>query len=92
MSVYIRNRLCRCQRCTFGGLIGAGILITLGFLFLLDNYGVFDFDKSSPLILIVIGLLLFARRNASTEGHIQAFGLPSTAPTSGQRNNSQVNP
>ena len=91
MSIYIRNRLCRCQRCRIGSLMGAGILITVGFLFLLENYGIVDFNITAPGIVIVIGLLLLARRNASTEGHIQAFGVPSvTPPTSGQQNNSQV--
>lgn len=96
MSIYVRNRACPCPRCRFGSLMGAGILITLGFLFLLDNYGLVDFDVSSPAILIVIGLLLFARHNASTEGHLQPFAQqpsaqPGSAPAnSGQQNNSQV--
>jgi len=91
MSIYTRNRSCPCQKCSVGSLMGAGILITLGVLFLMDNYRVFDFDKSSPLILIVIGLLLFARHNASTEGHIQPFGLSGSASSnSGKQNNSQV--
>lgn len=91
MSVYIRNRLCPCQRCRIRGLMGAGILITLGLLFLLENFGVVDFDKSFPVILIVIGLFLFARHNASMEGHVQSFGLPGAAPSkSSQQNDSQV--
>jgi len=74
-----------------GSLMGAGILITLGFLFLLENYGIVDFDVTAPGILIVIGLLLLARHNASKEGHVQAFGVPgATPPTSGQQDNSQV--
>ena len=95
MSIYIRNRSCPCQRCRAGSLMGAGILITLGFLFLLDNSGIVAFDVTAPGILIVIGLLLFARHNASTEGHIQPFAQQfvqpgSTPPNSGQQNNSQV--
>ena len=80
MSVYIRNRSCPCQRCRTRGLMGAGILITLGFLFLLENYGIVTFDKSFPVILIVVGLFLFAKHNASVEGHIQPFGIPGSAP------------
>jgi hypothetical protein len=60
--------------------MGAGILITVGFLFLLENYGIVNFDKSFPVILIVIGLFLFAKNNASVEGHIQPFGIPGSAP------------
>jgi hypothetical protein len=76
--------------------MGAAILITLGFLLLLENYGIVDFDVSAPGILIVIGLLLFGRHNASAEGHIQPFAQqpyvqPGPAPSnSGQQNNSQV--
>jgi hypothetical protein len=91
MNVYIRNRACSCQRCRIRGLMGAGLLITLGFLFLLQNYRIVNFDKSFPVILIIIGLFLFAKHNASVEGHVQPFGLPgSTPPDSGKQNNSQV--
>ena len=91
MSTYVRNRSCPCQRCRIKGLMGAGILITVGFLFLLENYGVVGFDKSCPVILIVIGLFLFGNHNASMEGHVQPFGLPGSAPpTSSQQTNSKV--
>ena len=91
MSIYVRNRSCPCQRCRIRGLMGAGILITLGVLFLLENYGVVDFGKSFPVILIVVGLFLFGNHNASMEGHVQPFGLPGSAPPdSRQQNNSQV--
>jgi hypothetical protein len=91
MSIYVRNRSCPCQRCRIKGLMPAGILITVGFLLLMENYGIVYFDVSAPGILIVIGLFLFARHNASMEGHIQPFGSPgSPAPGSGQQNNSQV--
>jgi Domain of unknown function (DUF5668) len=72
MAIYIRNRHCHCMRCRTRGLTGGAILVTLGILFLLDNYGFLYFDDSWPVLLIVIGLLSFAARSASTEGHIQA--------------------
>jgi hypothetical protein len=91
MSTYMRNRSCPCQRCRIRGLMGAGILITVGFLLLLENYGIVYFDASGPAILIVIGLFLFASHNASMEGHIQPYGLPGSAPpNSSHQNNSQV--
>jgi Domain of unknown function (DUF5668) len=63
----------------------------VGVLFLLENFGVVDFEKSFPVILIVIGLFLFAGHNASMEGHVQPFGLPGSAPPkSSQQNDSQV--
>lgn len=87
MSIYVRNRSCPCQRCRIGGLMAPGILITFGFLVLLENYGVVNFEVTAPGILIVIGLLLLARHSASTEGHIQPGSAPSR---SAQQNNSQV--
>jgi len=55
--------------------MGPAILITLGFLFLLEEYFRIRFDDTWPLLLIVMGLLSFAARSASTEGHVQPFGL-----------------
>ena len=75
MTLYLRNRLCPCARCRVRGLTGAAFLITLGVLFLLDNYDIFNFDNTWPVLLIVIGVLIFAGRNASTEGHVQPFGI-----------------
>jgi hypothetical protein len=71
MAIYVRNRHCPCLRCRARGMMGGGILVTLGVLFLLDNYNIVPFDASWPVLLIVIGLLSFAARGASTEGHIQ---------------------
>ena len=74
MSIYVRNRFCPCQRCRARGLTGAVVLITLGVLFMLHTFDKVDIDKTWPVILIVIGLSIFARRNASVEGHVQPFG------------------
>lgn len=57
--------------------MGAAILITLGMLFLFDNYGIFYFDNTWPVLLIVLGVLTFAGHNASMEGHIQPYGIGS---------------
>ncbi|MBZ5521616.1 MAG: DUF5668 domain-containing protein [Acidobacteriia bacterium] len=87
MSVYVRNRYCPCHRCRARGLTGAVVLITLGVLFLLDNLQVLYFDRIWPVILIVIGLSILARRNASVEGHVQPFGQAPAV-----QDNSQVKP
>lgn len=71
MMVYIRNRNCSCVRCRAQGLMGAAVLITLGVLFLLENYRVVPFDRSFPVLLLVIGCVLLISRTGSTEGHIQ---------------------
>jgi hypothetical protein len=86
MSIYVRNRLCPCYRCRARGLTGAAVLITLGVLFLLQNFDVLYFENSWPTILIVIGLSILASRSASTEGHVQPFGMAVAVP----QDNSQV--
>ena len=63
---------CPCRRCTIRGLMGPAIVITVGVLFLLDQMrgGYFDFNRTFPIILIVIGAISLASSVASTEGHI----------------------
>lgn len=75
MAIYVRNRRCPCLRCRTRGLTGGVILVTLGVLFLLDNYHLLPFDDTWPVLLIVVGLLSFASRSASTEGHIQPYWM-----------------
>ena len=59
-------------------LMGAAMLITLGVLFLLSTMAHIRFHNTFPVILIVIGVVLFLRSSGSTAGHI-APGAP--APT-----------
>jgi hypothetical protein len=86
MNPYVRNRNCPCVRCRTHGMMGAAILITLGVLFLLENYGVMRFDQSFPILLLVIGSVLLISRTGSTEGHIDptwsggAMPPPGTTP------------
>ena len=79
---YFRNRDCRCQRCRSKGLMGAAILITLGILFLISEYNIVDFDRTWPVLLIVIGIFIFAGRNASMEGHVQPYLVVGNTPPS----------
>jgi hypothetical protein len=51
--------------------MGAAVLITLGVLFLMESYNVISFDRSFPVLLLVIGCMLLVSRTGSTEGHIQ---------------------
>jgi len=71
MTPYIKNRNCHCVRCRAHGLMGAAVLITLGVLFLMESYNVISFDRSFPVLLLVIGCVLLVSRTGSTEGHIQ---------------------
>ena len=70
MNVYVRNRNCPCVRCRTHGMMGAAILITLGVLFLLENFTAMPFERSFPVLLLVIGAMLLISRTGSTEGHI----------------------
>ena len=76
MIPYIKNRNCPCVRCRAHGMMGAAVLITLGVLFLLENYGVIPFDRSFPVLLLVIGCVMLISRTGSMEGHIQPGWIP----------------
>jgi hypothetical protein len=73
---YTRNKSCSCARCRVGGLMAAAVLITIGLLALLHQFYGVRAEKFSPLLLIVIGVVLLLGRTASTEGHIQPYGVP----------------
>jgi len=51
--------------------MAAAVLVTLGVLFLLESYSVIAFDRSFPVLLLVIGCMLLVARTGSTEGHVQ---------------------
>jgi hypothetical protein len=51
--------------------MGAAVLITLGVLFLMNNYYILRFEQGLPALLLVIGCVLLISRTGSTEGHIQ---------------------
>jgi hypothetical protein len=90
MDSYRSNRNCGCLRCRFRGILGAVVLMTVGVLFLLENFHVsnLDFEHTWPLILIAVGVVLMLQRSASTEGHVQPLGsvspfpMPPTTPVS----------
>lgn len=80
MTPYLRNRNCQCVRCRAHGLMGAAVLITLGVLFLMESYGVIPFDRSFPVLLLVIGCVLLVSRTGSTQGHIQPGWIQPSTP------------
>jgi hypothetical protein len=71
MNDYVCNGTCPCARCRARGLMGAAVLITLGVLFLIGEFTYLRFGETFPALLIVIGLVLYMGRSASTEGHVQ---------------------
>jgi len=64
--------------------MGAVVLMTVGALFLLENFHVYDldFNHTWPLLLISIGVVKMLQRSASTEGHVQppVMGAPFSIP------------
>lgn len=73
MPIYRRNRNCACARCRSHNLMGAGILVTLGILFLLDTNQIIWFNQSWPVLLLVIGAFIFLTHSASTENHVDPY-------------------
>ncbi len=67
---YMPSRGCQCQRCSRGPLLGAAVLITLGALFLLNEFTRFSFHEGWPILLIVIGVIMVWQHAGSTEGHV----------------------
>jgi hypothetical protein len=61
---------CGCSRCRCRGLMGPAVLITLGVLFLIGQYGRYSFGELWPILLIVIGAVKVAESLASAEGHV----------------------
>lgn len=82
MDIYRSNRNCGCLRCRYRGIMGAVVLMTVGFLFLLENMHVrdLDFDRTWPLILIAIGVVKMLQRSAPTDGHVQPYEQSYVAP------------
>lgn len=73
---------CGCMRCTARCSMGAAVLVTLGVLFLLENLSYrFNFDRTWPFLLIVIGIVAFVRNSGSMEGHIES--APALQPAAG---------
>jgi len=74
MSDFKTNPNCRCARCRLRGMMAPAVLISLGVLFLLDNFGVRGFHDTWPLLLIVIGVVKVLQYTAPTDGHIPIGG------------------
>jgi hypothetical protein len=84
---------CGCGRCRSRGIMGPAVLITVGVLMLLSEFGSIRFHYTWPILLIVIGLVKVWQTTTSSEGHLQGYGgmtppnPPPTDPGSGQVRN-----
>ena len=83
MNEYHRSRSCSCARCRCTGYIGPIVLITLGVLFLIDQYTMYSIGRTWPIILIVIGVVKLLQWNAPTTGHVDVSQLGPGAPPPG---------
>ena len=62
---------CQCPRCRARCLMGPAVLVTIGVLGLLDSMGHIGWNRTWPIILLVIGGVKLLASNASTAGHIE---------------------
>jgi len=85
MNGYRRNRACSCARCRCSGYIGPVVLITLGVLFLIDQYSMYGIGRTWPILLIVIGVVKLLQWNAPLTGHVDVWhiGPPPGGPNPG---------
>lgn len=74
---------CYCDRCKMRGVMGAAVITTVGVISLLSTYGQ-GWDRTWPILLIVIGIVKILQGNASTAGHVDHYvpgaGAPPAAP------------
>lgn len=80
MDNYRKNRFCPCMRCRMNFMMGPAVLITLGVLFLLENYRVARGATFVAVLLIVIGGVKLLQSSASAEGHQQPYLYPPGGP------------
>jgi len=71
---------CSCDRCKMRCVMWPALMVTLGALFLMDNLHGPGFERTWPLILLVIGAVKLLQSNASDAGHI---GGPPVLPPAG---------
>jgi hypothetical protein len=73
---------CQCARCRSRRIMGPAMLVTVGFLFLLESLNVANFGRTWPVILLVIGGIKLMQGSASLEGHIAPL-TPGVSPPGG---------
>ncbi len=73
------DAVCNCDRCRMRSIMWPAMLVTVGVLFLMDNLNGPGFERTWPLILLVIGAVKLLQSNASDAGHL---GGPPVLPPS----------
>jgi hypothetical protein len=67
---------CQCARCRTRRIMGPAMLLTIGFLFLLENLHVANFGRTWPVILLVVGGVKLLQGSASAAEHIPSAMPP----------------
>ncbi len=73
MDTYVRNRYCACMRCKMNDMMGPVVLVTVGALWILNNFNYGRDMTFLAVLLIVIGGVKMLQSSASTDGHQQPF-------------------
>jgi hypothetical protein len=74
---------CQCARCRSRRIMGPAMLLTVGFLFLLESLHVANFGRTWPVILLVVGGVKLLQGSASTADHIPSSGPGAIPPDVG---------
>ncbi len=60
---------CQCARCRTRRIMGPAMMLTVGFLFLIETLHGPRFHQTWPVILLVVGVIKLLQGSASLEGH-----------------------
>ena len=76
------SQTCVCGRCRTRWLMGPAMVLTTGFIFLLESTGVADVDRTWPAWILVVGVVKLLQSTASADGHRGPLppGPPPSAP------------
>jgi hypothetical protein len=64
-----QRTVCHCAYCRIKALFGPVMIITVGVLFLIAQYGPYGFGQLWPFLLIVAGIMKVAEAVAPRDGH-----------------------
>jgi len=74
---------CQCARCRSRRLMGPAVVLTLGFLFLFESLGRVGFERTWPVILLVIGGVRLLQGSVSQAGHVPSATVSASSTIAG---------
>jgi hypothetical protein len=80
------RRRCGCGRCVTRCLMGPVMVLTTGFIFLLDSMNIAGVDRTWPAWILAVGIVKLLQSSASSSGHIGPLppAPPAAAPPPNQ--------